>query len=38
MSTVVNLGSKTAAVARKGLNWFGIALLISLGLLGSRLN
>ena len=36
MSTVVNLGSKTAAVARKGLNWFGIALLISLGLLGPR--
>ena len=36
MSTVVNLGSKTAAVVRKGLSWLGIALLVSLGLLGPR--
>ena len=36
MSTVVNLGSKTAAVVRTGLIWLGIALLVSLGLLGPR--
>ena len=36
MSTVVHLGSKTAAVVRKGLNWLGIALLVSLALLGPR--
>ena len=36
MSMVVNLGSKTAAVVRKGLSWLGIALLVSLGLLGPR--
>ena len=36
MSTVVNLGSKTAAVVRTGLTWLGIALLVSLGLLGPR--
>ena len=36
MSTVVNLGSKTAAVVRKGLSWLGIALLVALGLLGPR--
>ena len=36
MSMVVNLGSRTAAVVKKGLSWFGIALLVSLGLLGPR--
>jgi hypothetical protein len=33
MSTVMNLGSKTAAVVRKGLTWLGIALLVFVGLL-----
>ena len=36
MSTVVNLGSRTAAVAKTGLLWLGIALLVSIGLLGPR--
>ena len=36
MSTVVNLASRTAAVGKKGLSWLGIALLVSLGLLGPR--
>jgi hypothetical protein len=36
MSTVVNLGSRTAAVVKKGLLWLGIALLVSLGLVGPR--
>jgi hypothetical protein len=36
MSTVMNLGSKTAAVVKTGLLWLGIALLVSLGLLGPR--
>src|SRR6185503_14022287 len=36
MSTVVNLGSRTAAVVKKGLLWLGIALLVSIGLLGPR--
>jgi hypothetical protein len=36
MSTVVNLGSRTAAVGKKGLLWFGIALLVFIGLLGPR--
>ena len=36
MSTVVNLGSTTAAIAKKGLLWLGIALLVSIGLLGPR--
>ena len=34
MSTVVNLGSRTAAVGKKGLLWLGIALLVFIGLLG----
>ena len=33
MSTVVNLGSRTAAVGKKGLLWLGSALLVFLGLL-----
>ena len=37
MSTVVNLGSRTAAVGKKGLLWLGIALLVSIGLVGSAL-
>src|SRR5262245_2240186 len=36
MSTVVNLGSRTAAVGKRGLLWLGIALLVSIGLLGPR--
>ena len=36
MSTVVNLASRTAAVVKTGLLWLGIALLVSLGLLGPR--
>jgi hypothetical protein len=36
MSTVVNLGSRTAAVGKKGMLWLGIALLVSIGLLGPR--
>jgi len=36
MSMVVSLGSKTAAVVRRGLSWLGIALLVALGLLGAR--
>jgi hypothetical protein len=36
MSTVVNLGSRTAAVVKTGLMWLGIALLVSIGLLGPR--
>ena len=36
MSTVVNLGSKTAAVGKQGLLWLGTALLVSIGLLGPR--
>ena len=34
MSTVVNLGSKTAAVGKKWLLWLGGALLVFVGLLG----
>ena len=33
MSTVVNLGSKTAAVVKTGLLWLGSALLVFIGLL-----
>ena len=36
MSTVANLGSRTAAVGKKGLLWLGIALLVFVGLLGPR--
>jgi len=36
MSTVVNLWPRTAAVGKKGLLWLGIALLVSVGLLGPR--
>jgi len=36
MSTVVTLGSRTAAVGKKGLLWLGSALLVSIGLLGPR--
>ena len=36
MSMVVNLGSRTAAVVKTGLLWLGIALLVSIGLLGPR--
>src|SRR5262245_3334679 len=36
MSTVVNLRSRAAAVGKKGLLWLGIALLVSIGLLGPR--
>jgi len=36
MSTVVNLRSRTGAIAKKGLLWLGIALLVSIGLLGPR--
>ena len=36
MSTVVNLGSRTATLGKKGLLWLGIALLVSIGLLGPR--
>jgi hypothetical protein len=36
MSTVVNLGSRTAAVGKKGLLWLGIALLVFVGLAGPR--
>jgi hypothetical protein len=36
MSTVLNLRSRTAAVGKKGLLWLGIALLVSIGLLGPR--
>ena len=36
MSTVVNLWSRTAAVGKKALTWLGIALLVSVGLLGPR--
>ena len=36
MSTVVNLGSRTAMVARKALLWLGLALLVFVGLLGPR--
>jgi hypothetical protein len=36
MSTGVNLGSTTAAIGKKGLLWLGIALLVSIGLLGPR--
>jgi hypothetical protein len=36
MSTVLNLASRTAAVGKKGLLWLGIALLVSIGLLGPR--
>jgi hypothetical protein len=36
MSTVVNLRSTTAAIAKKGLLCLGIALLVSIGLLGPR--
>ena len=36
MSTVVNLGSATAAVVKTGLLWLGIGLLVSIGLLGPR--
>ena len=36
MSTVVNLRSRTTTVAVKGLCWLGIALLVSLALMGPR--
>ena len=36
MSTVVNLASRIAPVAKTGLVWVGIALLVSVGLLGPR--
>ena len=36
MSTVVNLKSRTGAIAKKRLLWLGIALLVSIGLLGPR--
>jgi len=36
MSTIVNLGSKTRTVVRRGLSWLGIALLVSVALLGPR--
>lgn len=36
MSTVVNHGSRIAAVGKKGLLWLGVALLVSIGLLGPR--
>ena len=36
ISMVVHLMSKTAMVARRGLYWLGIALLVFLGLLGPR--
>ena len=36
MSTVVNLASRTAAVGKRVLLWLGIALLVSIGLLGPR--
>ena len=36
MSTVVNLGSRTAAVLMKGLLWLGIVVLVFTGLLGPR--
>ena len=34
MSTVVNLVTRTVAVGKKGLLWLGMALLVSIGLLG----
>jgi hypothetical protein len=34
--TVVNLGRGAAAVAKKGLFWLGIGLLVGIGLLGPR--
>ena len=37
MSTVVNLGSRTAAVGKKGFLFLGIALLVFVGLLGPSL-
>ena len=36
MSTVVNLRSRTGAIAKRGLLWLGFALLVSIGLLGPR--
>ena len=36
MSTVVNLAARTAVVGRRVLLWLGLALLILVGLLGSR--
>ena len=36
MSTVLKLRSRPGAIAKKGLLWLGIALLISIGLLGPR--
>jgi len=36
MSAVVNVGSRTPVVVRSALSWLGIALLVSLGLLGPR--
>jgi hypothetical protein len=36
VSTVVNLGWRTAGLVRKALSWLGIALLVLLGLLGPR--
>ena len=36
MSTVVNLGSTTAAIGKKALLWLGMGLLVSIGLLGPR--
>src|SRR5678815_5528334 len=36
MSTVVNLGSITAAIGKKALLWLGMGLLVSIGLLGPR--
>jgi hypothetical protein len=36
MATVVNRASRGSAVVGKGLLWLGVALLVSLGLLGPR--
>jgi hypothetical protein len=36
MSTVVNLASRTAAAGKQVLLWLGMALLVSIGLLGPR--
>ena len=36
MSTVVKRGSATGAIGRRGLRWFGVALLVFIGLLGPR--
>ena len=36
MSTIVHVGSRTAVLVKKVFSWLGIALLVSLGLLGPR--